>query len=144
CPLGSDAPGTVTEIARLLAGARDAGVPVVFSTCHVTTAPEGEAWTRKIPSQAVLEPGSRWVEGDPRLAPEPDETVLVKHFASCFAATSLAADLGGLGIDTLVVTGMTTSGCVRATVVDAVSAGFGPIVPRTAVADRAALPHLAS
>ena len=144
-PLGSDAPETVGEIACLLAAARDAAIPVVFSTCHYAAAlPEAQAWSAKIPSQKVLEPGSSWVEIDPRLEPAPDETVLVKHFASCFAGTSLADDLRRRRVDTLIVTGMTTSGCVRATVVDGVSAGFRPIVPRGAVADRARLPHLAS
>jgi nicotinamidase-related amidase len=144
-PLGSDAPETVAEVARLLAGARSAGIPVVFSTCHFgADLAEAQAWSRKIPSQRILEPGSRWVEVDPRLAPEPGETLLVKNFASCFAQTSLADELAALEVDTIIVTGMTTSGCVRATVVDGVSAGFRPIVPRGAVADRARLPHVAS
>jgi maleamate amidohydrolase len=144
-PLGSDAPETVEEIARLLDGSRAASIPVIFSTCHFSAdLPEARAWSTKIPSQATLKPGSHWVEVDPRLAPAPGETVLVKHFASCFVATSLADDLSRLAVDTVIVTGMTTSGCVRATVVDAISAGFRPIVPRGAVADRARLPHLAS
>jgi maleamate amidohydrolase len=144
-PLGSDAPETVGEIARLLAAARGADIPIVFSTCHFAAdMPEAQAWYRKIPSQRTLEPGSRWVEVDPRLEPAPGETVFVKHFASCFAGTALAEELRGLAVDTIIVTGMTTSGCVRATVVDGVSAGFRPIVPRGAVADRARLPHLAS
>jgi nicotinamidase-related amidase len=144
-PLGSDAPETIAEIAMLLRAARENSVPVIFSTCHyVAGMAEAEAWCAKIPSQRTLEPGSRSVEVDPRLEPAPGETVLVKHFASCFASTSLADDLRRLGVDTVIVTGMTTSGCVRATVVDAVSAGLRPIVPRGAVADRARLPHLAS
>jgi nicotinamidase-related amidase len=144
-PLGSDAPETVAEIARLLVAARGAEIPIVFSTCHFAAdMPEAQAWYRKIPSQRTLEPGSRWVEVDPRLEPGPGETVLAKHFASCFAGTSLAAELRRQAVDSIVVTGMTTSGCVRATVVDGVSAGFRPIVPRGAVADRARLPHLAS
>jgi maleamate amidohydrolase len=144
-PLGSDAPETIAEIARLLRAARAASIPVIFSTCHYDAAvPEAQAWCTKIPSQKTLLPGSPWVEIDPRLEPAPGETVLVKHFASCFASTPLADDLRRLGVDTVIITGMTTSGCVRATVVDAVSSGFRPIVPRGAVADRARLPHLAS
>jgi|SRR5579862_2248338 len=144
-PLGSDAPETVAEIGRVLEAARDASIPVFFSTCHfVPDLPELVAWSTKIPSQKTLEPGSRWVDVDPRLEPAAGETVSVKHFASFFAATSLADELRRLGVDTVIVTGMTTSGCIRATVVDAISTGFRPIVPRSAVADRARLPHLAS
>jgi nicotinamidase-related amidase len=84
----------------------------------------------------VLVEGSRWVEIDPRLARRAGETLLVKKYASCFFGTPLAAQLTAKGVDTIVVTGVTTSGCVRATAVDGCSAGFRVIVPRQAVADR--------
>lgn len=141
-PLGADVPDTIAANLRLLTAGRDARVPVFFSTCHYV--PEAETWCAKIPSQRSLEPESPWVEVDPRLAPRANETVFVKHFASCFFGTSLREQLTEQKIDTVIVTGMTTSGCVRATVVDGVSAGFRPIIPREAVADRARLPHLAS
>jgi len=144
-PLGSDAPDTVAAIGQLLVAARDAGIPVVYSTCHwLDTLEGGRVWSQKIPSQRVLLPGSDWVEVDPRLQPAPGESVIVKHHASCFFGTGLAEQLRSEGVDTVIATGMTTSGCVRASVVDSVSSGFRTIVAREAVADRASLPHLAS
>lgn len=144
-PLGADVPETVEAVARLLQASREAAVPVFYSTCHYLPKPEaGLVWSEKIPSQRLLEPGSKWVEIDPRLEPEPGETIVVKHYPSCFSGTELATLLRGEGVDTVIVTGMTTSGCVRASVVDATSSGFRTIVPREAVADRAQLPHLVS
>jgi nicotinamidase-related amidase len=136
-PLGADVSPAVAEIQRLLAAAREAGVPIVFSTVsYDAELVEAGVWPRKIPGQRVLVEGSRWVEIDPRLARRPGETLLVKKYASCFFGTPLAAQLTAKGVDTIVVTGVTTSGCVRATAVDGCSAGFRVIVPRQAVADR--------
>jgi nicotinamidase-related amidase len=144
-PLGADAPDAVEAIGRLLAGARAARIPVIYSTCHwLDTLEGGRVWSQKIPTQRVLQPGSEWVEVDARLPPAPGEAVIVKHHASCFFGTGLADRLRDAGVDTVIATGMTTSGCVRASVVDAVSSGFRTIVAREAVADRARLPHLAS
>ncbi len=105
---------------------------------------EAGIWIRKIPSNSWLVEGSEWVEIDERLEQRPHETTLVKKYASCFFGTDLAARLVSRRIDTLIVTGCTTSGCVRATVVDACSFGFHTIVVEEAVGDRAALPHAAS
>src|SRR5262245_59597070 len=136
-PLGADVSPAVAEIRRLLAAAREAGVPIVFSTVsYDADLVEAGVWPRKIPGQRVLVEGTRWVEIDPRLGRRPGETLLVKKYASCFFGTPLAAQLTAKGVDTLVVTGVTTSGCVRATAVDGCSAGFRVIVPRQAVADR--------
>jgi ribulose-5-phosphate 4-epimerase/fuculose-1-phosphate aldolase/nicotinamidase-related amidase len=136
-PLGADVSPAVAEIRRLLAAARGAGAPVVFSTVsYDADLVEAGVWPRKIPGQSVLVEGSRWVEIDPRLGRRPDETLLVKKYASCFFGTPLAGQLTATGVDTIVVTGVTTSGCIRATAVDGCSAGFRVIVPRQAVADR--------
>jgi nicotinamidase-related amidase len=144
-PLGADVPDTVEAIARLLDAARASGTPVFYSTCIWRPEPEqGLVWSEKIPSQRALEPGSKWVEVDERLEPEAGEPVLEKHYPSCFFGTDLAERLRAAGVDTVIVTGMTTSGCVRASAVDSTSSGFRTIVPREAVADRAELPHLAS
>lgn len=144
-PLGSDAPETVEAVGRMLVAAREARIPVFYSTCHwLDTLEGGHQWSQKVPSQRMLLPGSDWVEVDPRLQPAPGEAVIVKHHASFFFGTGLAERLRGEGVDTVIATGMTTSGCVRASVVDSVSSGFRTIVVREAVADRARLPHLAS
>ncbi len=81
---------------------------------------------------------------DPRLAPEPNEPVLNKLFASGFFGTGLSSALTAAGVNTLVITGASTSGCVRATAVDALQYGFRPVVPREAVGDRNPEAHKAN
>ena len=97
---------------------------------------------RKVPALRVLRPGSEWIEVDPRLGRRAGEPVLAKAFASAFSGTPLAAMLAGH--DSLVVCGASTSGCVRATVVDALQHNLAPIVPRECVGDRWQSAHEAS
>ena len=97
-----------------------------------------------VPALLVLEPGSRWIEIDPRIVPVEGETVLSKYFASAFFGTPLASLLSTAGCDTVVVTGASTSGCVRATAVDALQYGYRVLVPRDGVADRATDAHTGS
>jgi maleamate amidohydrolase len=105
---------------------------------------EAGIWIRKIPSNSWLVEGSEWVAVDERLGRRPHEMLLVKKYASCFFGTDLAARLVSRHIDTLVLTGCTTSGCVRATAVEACSLGLHTIVVQEAVGDRAELPHIAN
>jgi maleamate amidohydrolase len=113
-PLACDLEGPISEIQRLLEAARGAEIPIVFT----------------------LQAGTRWTEIDPRIAPEETEPVLNKLFASGFFGTGLSSLLTAAGIDTLIITGASTSGCVRATAVDALQYGFRPVVPSEAVGDR--------
>jgi nicotinamidase-related amidase len=140
--LGAEADSTVTAICELMDDARGAGVPIVYTTCVWTEV--AEAWSRKLPAQRMLVEGSEWVELDPRLDPRDGELLIEKHFASAFFDTGLRTHLTQFDVDTVIVTGMTTSGCVRASVVDACSHGFNVVVPQEAVADRAAAPHAMS
>ncbi|SFN53431.1 Nicotinamidase-related amidase [Pseudonocardia ammonioxydans] len=144
-PTGADMSGPVRATRRLLDTARAAGLPRAFTT--IAYGP-GEArtltWLDKATGMAALTAGSRLVEIDSALDPRPDEPVFVKHGASAFFGTPVASYLVASGADTLVVTGATTSGCVRASVVDAVQLGFPVLVPREAVADRAPEPHEAN
>lgn len=94
--------------------------------------------------RAALRHGSEAIELDPRLHRAEGDIVVVKHGPSAFFGTGLAPLLVGLGVDTVVICGATTSGCVRASVVDAVQHGFPVLVPRECVADRARAPHEAS
>lgn len=137
-PLACDLDETVQAIAQLLERARQAGVPVVYTTVAYTPADRAVAATflRKVPALATLEAGTRWPEIDPRLAPAPLDPVLTKLFASAFFGTPLSSLLSTWGTDTLIVTGASTSGCVRATTVDALQHGLMAIVPREAVGDR--------
>jgi maleamate amidohydrolase len=92
----------------------------------------------------VTDSGSDLGEIVPELQPRPDELVIVKQYASAFFGTSLGSVLATRGIDTLVICGVSTSGCVRATAVDAISSGYVPIVVRQAVGDRDPRPHEAN
>ena len=137
-PLACDLEGPVENIARLLGAARRAGVPVVFTTVAYKESDKltAAAFIDKVPALLTLEAGGRWAEIDPRIAPRSSEPVLNKLFASGFFGTPLGALLTAAGVDTLVITGASTSGCVRATAVDALQHGFRPVVPREAVGDR--------
>jgi maleamate amidohydrolase len=142
-PLWCDADEAVAATARLLAAARAAGAPVAFTTVQYdeANARVARAFLAKVPALRTLVPGTRWPAIDERIAPRAGEPVLVKLFASAFFGTPLAAMLAAHGADTVVVTGASTSGCVRATVVDALQHGYRVVVPREAVADRQAGPH---
>lgn len=141
-PTGADMTAQVQAVRQLLEAARTRAVPVIFTTIAYDEGQRaGVEWLKKAPGLAALELGSRLVEIDARLAPRIDETIVVKTGASAFFGTPLAAMLAGLRVDTLIVTGATTSGCVRASVVDAVQSGYPTLVPRQCVADRAQAPH---
>jgi len=137
-PLVCDLEDVVDTIRKLLDEARRAELPVVYTTVSYSEGDKRTAATfiDKVPALLTLEAGSRWVEIDPRIAPRPDEPVLNKLFASAFFGTPLASLLASAGCDSLIVTGASTSGCVRATAVDALQHGYRPIVPREAVGDR--------
>jgi maleamate amidohydrolase len=145
-PLWCDADEAVAATARLLDAARAAGAPVAFTTVQYDEAGArvARAFLAKIPALRTLAAGTRWPAVDERIAPRDGEPVLLKLFASAFFGTPLAAMLAAHGADTVVVTGASTSGCVRATVVDALQHGYRVVVPREAVADRQAGPHEAA
>lgn len=137
-PLVCDLEDVIVAIRRLLDEFRRAQLPVVYTTVSYS---EGDkvaaaAFIDKIPALLTLEAGSRWVEIDPRIAPLPSEPVLNKLFASAFFGTPLASLLASAGCDSVVVTGASTSGCIRATAVDALQHGYRPAIPREAVGDR--------
>jgi nicotinamidase-related amidase len=145
-PLGTDLTPVVGEIARLLDAFRARSLPVIFTTVTYFDSQfrDGGWFVVKVPSLKLLTPGSRWVQVDARLAPLQSETVLVKQYASAFFRTALDALLRAAHVDTVVVTGATTSGCVRATAVDALQYGYRVIVPFEAVGDRNAAAHAAN
>ncbi|WP_426246476.1 isochorismatase family protein [Nocardioides sp. LHG3406-4] len=144
-PFGSDLDAQVHATNQLLALARERDIPVIFSTIvYDPSLRDAGLWVRKITSNKWLVEDSEWIELDPRLDRRPGETVVVKKYASCFFGTDLVSQLQALAVDTVVITGCTTSGCVRATAVDACSSGLHTIVVEEAVGDRARLPHLAA
>ena len=141
--LACDTDAAVGATRRLLNAARAAGIPVIFTTvCYADDDLDRAAmFIAKAPALATLRPGSPWIEVDARLAPRPDEPVLVKLFASAFFGTALDEMLREARCDTVLVTGASTSGCVRATAVDALQYGYRVLVPREGVADRAIDAH---
>lgn len=145
-PLACDLDGVVAAVARLLEAFRTAGLPVVFTTVSYDVAAKQAAavFIEKVPALLTLEAGSGWEEIDPRIAPLAGEPVLTKHWASAFFGTPLASFLTAAGCDSLVVTGASTSGCVRATAVDGLQHGYRVIVPREAVGDRNPSAHEAN
>jgi nicotinamidase-related amidase len=144
-PLAGDFSAELTATRRILDAARARGAPCVLSTTAFDPAlAEAGVWGVKIPSNSWLVDGSEWVAADARLGQHPGDLTLVKKYASCFFGTDLASRLVSRGVDTLIVTGCTTSGCVRASAVDACSLGLRTIVVEDAVGDRAPLSHLTS
>lgn len=144
-PLGSDMSEAVSRTRGLLDVARAHDVLCVFtSIAYDEGARASTTWLRKVPSLGLLTHGSPWVEIDPRLGMLPAEPLILKPGASAFFGTPLGSMLVAERIDTVLVAGATTSGCVRATVVDSVQLGYGTFVVTDCVADRAAGPHEAN
>jgi nicotinamidase-related amidase len=142
CPLGSDLTPQLEATRRVLDAAREKNLPVVFTTiAFEPSLKDGGLWMQKVPALAELQLGGRWAEIDPRLDPREDETVLVKKGASGFFGTNLASVLVSQGVDSVILCGATTSGCVRATAIDLLQYGWPTIVPRECVGDRAQAPH---
>ena len=122
--------------------ARAAGHPVVFTTVKLAPGGADAGWFAvKVPGLSVFEDGSPYAVFPDAPAPLPGEVVVTKQYASSFFGTSLAATLTAAGVDTVVVTGFSTSGCVRATALDALQHGFRPIVVADACGDRDAATH---
>lgn len=127
---------------RLAAAARSAGVPVIFT--NISYEPggiDGGMFFRKVPALKAFERGSRAGAFSPELQPLPGELVISKKYPSAFFGTSLASTLHAAGFDTLLITGFSTSGCVRASALDALCHGFAPFVVREACGDRDARPQ---
>jgi maleamate amidohydrolase len=145
-PLVCELDGVVAAIQELLREFREAGFPIIFTTVAFDEAARQAAsvFIEKVPALLTLEAGSRWIEIDPRIAPLPEEAVLVKNFASAFFGTPLPSILNSHGCDSVVVTGASTSGCVRATAVDGLQHNYRVVVPREAVGDRNPAAHEAN
>jgi len=143
-PLGSDADAVVAANARLLAAFRERGLPVFYTTVVYRSDDQATVFRRRLPALEVLKPCSDAVRVDKRLAPRAGEGLVEKCHASSFFGTDLAKRLQAAGVDSLVVTGLTTSGCVRATVVDGLQHDYPVFVPADAVGDRNAEAHAAN
>jgi maleamate amidohydrolase len=143
------APGVVKAVAEmpeLLKAARAKKMPIIHTRVlyNPSDYADGGVWIKKAPVLKDLIPGSRYAKFCRGVEPAKGELVITKNYASCFFGTSLAATLTAMGADTVLITGCTTSGCIRASAVDAVQHGFRPIVIRECVGDRHDGPHEAN
>ena len=145
CTLGADMSAEVEATRRLLDAGRAKGLPVIFTTIgYEPSLKDGGLWLQKVPALGDLQIGGRWVEIDPRLEPREDETIVLKKGASAFFGTNLPAILVSQGVDSVILCGATTSGCIRATAIDLLQYGYPTLVPRECVGDRAQAPHEAN
>lgn len=145
CDLFAGVDDALASALRIRAAAHDAGVPVVLTNVvyHPTAINGGRFFEKAAPLRNFIEgsPMGAWPAG---LTPRADELVVSKQYPSAFFGTSLASTLTALGRDSVILTGLTTSGCVRATCVDAMSYGFRTAVVADACGDRHPSPHEAN
>lgn len=139
--LGAPLERELAEALKILRSARSHRIPVLHTTVEYDGADLPGIWKRKQAGLSDLIKGTEAVELDDRLERRTDEPIIVKKYASAFFGTDLVPRLNALTIDTVIVLGCTTSGCVRATAVDAVQFGYRPIVAREAVGDRSEQAH---
>ena len=144
CALGSDCPEVVAANVQLLTAFRTLGLPVFFTTVVYHNDQQAKVFRQKVPALDVLQPDSHWVKIDTALEPLDDEPVIEKQWASAFFGTDLNRQLSALGVDSLVVTGLTTSGCVRASAVDALQNDYQVVIAEEAVGDRNPEAHRAN
>jgi maleamate amidohydrolase len=145
-PLGANLDAQIAGTNQLLLAAHARDVPVIFSTVSYDDSLQKDAgiWALKQSGVSTLAAGSAGVLVDKRLDKRQSDGLLVKKYASCFFGTDLVSRLVAQGADTLIITGCTTSGCVRASAVDACQNGFRPMVVREAVGDRSETAHAQS
>jgi maleamate amidohydrolase len=144
-PLYAGVEDALASNERVLAAARAAAIPVIFTNVVFQAGGlDGGMFYRKVPALKCFDAGSPLGAFPPTLQPRPGELVISKQYASAFFGTSLSSTLTAQGIDTLLITGLSTSGCVRATALDALQHGFAPFLIRDACGDRHAAPHEAN
>lgn len=143
------APGVVSAVQQtpeLLTAARAASISILHTIVRYTEPHFADSgiWTQKAPVLKCLVEGNPYAEICDEVLPIAGEMIITKQYASAFFGTHLSATLTGLGVDTLIITGCTTSGCIRASAVDCLQNGFRPIVVEECVGDRHDGPHEAN
>lgn len=142
------APAVVTAVQRtaaLLKECRNLDVPVIFTrVLYHPDGRDGGLFVKKVPVLRTMTADNPMAAIVPELEPAPADLILNKQYASAFFGTHLAATLTAMGADTVLLTGCSTSGCIRATAVDAMQHGFRLVIPRDCVGDRDPAPHEAA
>ena len=136
CPLGSEAASVVEANRQLMDVFHTESLPVFLTTVVYDNDDQASVFRARVPALNVLSRGSHWCDIDPRLPLSASDIIIEKTHASAFHGTDLADQLQSIGIDSLVVTGLTTSGCVRASAVDGLQHNFKVVVPEEATGDR--------
>ena len=144
CPLGSEADDVVQANIELMNAFHQAQMPVVLTTVVYHNEEQASVFRARVPALNLLTPDSQWVQFDPRLPIVETDLQLEKRHASSFHGTDLDNWLRTNQVDTVVVTGLTTSGCVRATAVDGLQNNYRVLVPREACGDRDEQAHEAN
>ena len=144
-PLGGDFAWEINATRQLQEAFRRGKLPIVYTTiAYAEDLHDAGIFVKKVPSLAILQRGSPLTEVDKRIEPMPGEKIVEKKYASAFFGTNLDVDLRLLGVDTVIMAGCTTSGCIRASAINSLQYGYHTIVVREAVGDRAAGPHEAN
>ena len=144
CALGTACPEVVSANKALLAEFRRQKLPIFFTTVVYHHESQATVFRQKLPALECLQPNSHWIKIDAVLERRASEPLIEKQWASAFFGTDLANQLMACGADSLVVTGLTTSGCVRATAVDGLQHNYAVLIPREACGDRDLVVHEAS
>ncbi|WP_394760442.1 isochorismatase family protein [Phenylobacterium sp.] len=144
-PLYAGVEAALASNIRMIAACRAQDVPVIFTrVLYQAGGADGGVFYRKVPALSAYLEGSPLGDFCEGIVPTADEVIVTKQYASAFFGTSLAATLRAIGVDTVLMGGFSTSGCVRASALDALQNGFVPFVVADACGDRDPRPHDAS
>jgi len=144
CPLGGDYPDVLTANVELLSAFRSAHLPIFFTTVIYRSDKQAQVFRNRLPALNLLTPDSEWVKINTALKRRTGEPIIEKQWASGFFKTNLKTKLLACRADSLVITGLTTSGCVRATALDGLQHDYKVFIPKEAVGDRNTDAHTAN
>ena len=141
--LGTNQDSQIKIICKILSAAREMHIPIFFTVTKYDDKDLSDAglWFRKMKGLAILCAKTNEAKIDVRLERKSSEPIIIKKYASAFFGTDLITRLNSIRVDTIILSGCTTSGCIRATAVDAIQMGFRPVVVKDAVSDRSENAH---
>jgi len=144
-PLYADVEKALLSAIRIRNKGREKNIPIIYTNVsYQKDGKNGGVFFEKLPVLSCFIEGAKTAGWPSELDIDPNEIIITKQYPSAFFETCLSKKLNNLEIDTLIITGLTTSGCIRATCVDAISYGFRPIVVKDACGDRHEKPHIAN